>query len=534
MTMNKGQLWTLIRVNMLYVNPQATQKQRQKDKDSNQIVKSLLMNYVLTGVLFIVIYGGMMLAIDFPKYPGFFTSYVTIFTIMALAQSVTTINNVFYESKDLKDYLPLPFSQSTVFTAKFTAVAITVLPFILPLLALFVVTAIRSGYNMILAVIIGLILFLLFFVLIFLVCSLFVFGLTQTKTFNRHRKMFTFLMIGITMIAMVVGIMYVNSRQNAIYAGKKLVDQTVIGVFLPLHQILVHPLSYSAIGGIIGILALIVLGFFLIKTQIIPRMYRTELNTMAAPAKKHRQAGPHASRNFTQQLLHYNMGLLKNATLMGQVLVATLLMPGIFLFSFAINGNLNLSQLGPKYLGVLFLTGIVLSQMTLNQSAIVANIISLDGDNYNFIKSLPISQRTYLGLKFKFATALQEALLLVVGVVIGFVAHLNWALILALLAGLTLGNYLGSLFYFYRDYRNLVLNWTNISQLFNRSGGNFAVMFLLAGEVFGGGIIIALYAIAMTFNFAVLAINVIFVILLVAVTFFLIHHYQWTFWAKLK
>ncbi|GAF39318.1 ABC transporter, permease protein [Agrilactobacillus composti DSM 18527 = JCM 14202] len=99
---------------------------------------------------------------------------------------------------------------------------------------------------------------------------------------------------------------------------------------------------------------------------------------------------------------------------------------------------------------------------------------------------------------------------------------------------MTLGNYLGSLFYFYRDYRNLVLNWTNISQLFNRSGGNFAVMFLLAGEVFGGGIIIALYAIAMTFNFAVLAINVIFVILLVAVTFFLIHHYQWTFWAKLK
>lgn len=69
--MNLQQIKSLFSVNLLYANSQATQRQREKGKTKN-LTKSLLIQYGLVSLIMLPFFGLMMLAIDFPKYPGFF------------------------------------------------------------------------------------------------------------------------------------------------------------------------------------------------------------------------------------------------------------------------------------------------------------------------------------------------------------------------------------------------------------------------------------------------------------------------------
>ena len=132
-----------------------------------------------------------MVMIDFSKLPGFFTYYMMLFALIGFSQSLSAIFNVFFESKDLQDYLPLPIKQGEVFVAKFLAVGMTIVPFLLPLLILFFLTSYKSGYSIVIAVVGAILLFLIFFTLLFSLCSLIVFGMTKTKLFRRHKKLFT-------------------------------------------------------------------------------------------------------------------------------------------------------------------------------------------------------------------------------------------------------------------------------------------------------------------------------------------------------
>lgn len=70
--MNKRQLLTLTSVNLRYANPQVTDKARKKGKSGTQLTRYLIQQYVLSGFVFLVIYGLTMIALDFSRLPGFF------------------------------------------------------------------------------------------------------------------------------------------------------------------------------------------------------------------------------------------------------------------------------------------------------------------------------------------------------------------------------------------------------------------------------------------------------------------------------
>lgn len=105
------QLLQLMKVNLLYANPQLTRRQREKGKTGTALYRSLISQYLAIGVVFAVIFGGTMLFADLYHNVGVFTNLIALFTIIGLTQTITAINNVFFESKDLKDYLPLPLNQ---------------------------------------------------------------------------------------------------------------------------------------------------------------------------------------------------------------------------------------------------------------------------------------------------------------------------------------------------------------------------------------------------------------------------------------
>lgn len=61
--MNLQQIKSLFSVNLLYANPQATQRQREKGKTKN-LTKSLLIQYGLVSLIMLPFFGLMMLAIE--------------------------------------------------------------------------------------------------------------------------------------------------------------------------------------------------------------------------------------------------------------------------------------------------------------------------------------------------------------------------------------------------------------------------------------------------------------------------------------
>ena len=70
--MNSQIIKRLIAVNMLYVNPSSTNQIRKKGHKGKKVIRSIVQQYLMSGVIFLLIYGATMVMIDFSKLPGFF------------------------------------------------------------------------------------------------------------------------------------------------------------------------------------------------------------------------------------------------------------------------------------------------------------------------------------------------------------------------------------------------------------------------------------------------------------------------------
>ncbi|OUK49193.1 ABC transporter, partial [Enterococcus faecium] len=139
------------------------------------------------------------------------------------------------------------------------------------------------------------------------------------------------------------------------------------------------------------------------------------------------------------------------------------------------------------------LVGIALAFLTVNQTSFISNLISLDQENFLFIRSLPISMNQYLKEKFRFGWILQSFLTGGIALLSGLSFQLPLFFIPSLLFGSLFGCYLLSLRYFARDYRLLLLNWTNINQLFNRGSGSLGLVATMMGSLIISIILIVLY-----------------------------------------
>ncbi|OTN89429.1 hypothetical protein A5819_001921 [Enterococcus sp. 7E2_DIV0204] len=525
--MNKTQLLELTRVNLRYANPQVTDRARRKGKSGKALTRALINQYLLSGVLFLFIYGATMFLIDFSQMPGFFTYYVALFSILAFSQGISVIYNVFFESQDLPAYLPLPFKQSTIFSAKILVVALTVTPFVFPMFVVFLLTGWRAGIFLPVTIILAVLLFLLVLATVFAVCCLIVFGLTRTKFFKEHKKIVTSLLLGISMTIAIVGIIFMNGQSSYSETGQ--MDRSPITILLPLFQIVANPFSTSGLLSLAGLLGIFLVLMFAVKLLILPKLY--EQLTDATTAKGAQRRKYKANQNLGQLLINYNKQLLKEPNLIMQVLSNSLLMPVIFIVTFAIGGSLNLSHLDFRFIGVVFLGGIALAWMTINQTSFISNLISLDQENFHFVRSLPISMSKYMQKKFLVGLVIQFILTGGIALIGSCLFRLPLLFGISFVAGALLGSYLLCLRFFARDYRFILLEWTSISQLFNRGAGNTGLVLTMLGSIFGSLIILVIYGFAaMYLPFWPLTLGVL--ILIVLVTIFWVRYYRKNFWTN--
>lgn len=531
--MNSQIIKRLIAVNMLYVNPSSTNQIRKKGHKGKKVIRSIVQQYLMSGVIFLLIYGATMVMIDFSKLPGFFTYYMMLFALIGFSQSLSAIFNVFFESKDLQDYLPLPIKQGEVFVAKFLAVGMTIVPFLLPLLILFFLTSYKSGYSIVIAVVGAILLFLIFFTLLFSLCSLIVFGMTKTKLFRRHKKLFTSLMLGFSMIVSVGGVLAINFTQNSVdHSSTGIADRHAFSVFLPFYRVMHELFSVTGLITLLVLLAVTGLLLLALKFFVIPSLYEQfsdEASHTAATKRKRK-----TDQSLKQLLASYNRQLLKNPNLIMQVLTSSLIMPIVMIGTIVTTSPINLQTLTPKFMGVFFVAGIVFATIMLNQTSFVSNLISLDRENFSFIQSLPLSLEKYLRQKFWVGCKIQMLIAGGVGILIAVVLRFPIFLSLPFIAGILWGTYLLSLHFFSRDYRLLNVTWTNISQLFTRGVGNYGLMIWMFGSLFVGAILIVLYVVAVMMNVNPVLLNggVIIWLAILSVAWLLINRNN--FWKKLN
>ncbi len=521
--MFKSRLFTLLKMNLIYMNPQYTVQLRKKGKSGKKLVRSLLTQQLMLALLFLFMYSTMMVPLKLGSHPGFFAMYVALFTLMAVAQSVSVIFNVFYESNDLKDFLALPFKMSEVFLAKFLVVALGVVPFLLPIFSVFFLTATDAGMPVVFAVLFSLFLFLLFSLFIYTLCVWGISAFAQTKFFQQHQKMMTTGMMMVTTAGMLGGIFYLNFKTSSSNATLK--DAPKIFLFTPLYEAITKPGSLVSLAVIFGMIALTALAALFIFKTVIPRFYQQSTQHIVQKVKRKK-----AGRSLQKMLVSYNLNLIKDPTLLMQAVTMTLIFPVAFIFPLlslkGLIGNISLN-----FAGAFFLGGLGLSYLSVTTSSLVAVIISLDQERFSFMKSLPLSFKSYLKVKFWTMTVLQMLLNSVVVLALILISGISLLLGLCLLLGSILGTYLLCEFYFYRDYRFLTLNWTNITQLFTRGGGNFARMLAM----FAGYLVLALVIGLFVFLLHLSPIlgNVIILLLLVGAFVGGKMYFERAFWQKL-
>lgn len=525
--MNKPQLKALLAVNLRLLNPQVTDRYRKKGKSGRTLTKKLTLQFFVNMFVFILIYGVTMVSFDFTKLPGMFTFYVGLFVLLAFSQSISGIYNIFFAGKDLANYLPLPFQQQEIFLSKILIVSFNVVPFTLPMLLVFILTGWRAGMMIPLAILLGLIAYLLINAVILLACSLIVFGLTKTKLFRDHQNLVINGLMIITTIIAVGGIMLINSNNSS--SGAEL-DRPTIQFLLPVFQMFAQP--FSKMSGItwLGLVVLLVFFGSLIKKFVLPHLSEqlTQANNaFSSSSSKHKGIHRHGLKKNLDQ---YNRLLLKEPNLLLQVIMNSVMIPLVFTISF---GFAKIpTDLPMKWIGVFFVGGILFSLLTTTQTSLIGNLISLDRKNFEFVETLPISMTDYLKRKFQLGYWFQLIINAILILVVVIVLKVGWLMLLALLVGNILGTYFVSQHYFSRDYRLRVTNWTNVTELFNRGGGNLGMVATMFANIFVSGIVIAAYAFAIyLIPYPALINEMVFIAIVIGV-YFVWRHYQQSFWKK--
>lgn len=524
--MNKQQLKALLSVNLRLLNPQATNKYREKGKTGSALTRRLIGNFLFLAIIFVFFYGMSMVAVDMTEAPGLFTYFVALFLILGISQSMTWIANVFFAQKDLQDYLPLPFSERDIFASKIIIVTINIFPFTLPLLLLFATTSIYAKVPIVIAVIMALVLFVIITLLIELGCAFVVLLLSKTKFFQAHQQMILNILLGVTIVVAVVGMMYLNNQTDG--DGSSIRAFPMIGLFAPLFNLLVHPLAMGSIIHWIVLFVVTIGLIFLLKKSVVSSLMSQMINVNSNIEKTKVKSKKKRSTSLAGSLRSYNFKLLAEPNLLIQIFSNSILVPIVFIFSFSFNG-IN-SELGIKWLGVSFVGGMFMSGITMNQSSLISNLLSLDRDNFEFISSLPISTKYYLKNKFFFGFIAQLLINTILIITMSFVYNFGIIMSLSCILGSALGSFLVGQYYFYRDYRLRLANWTNITELFTRGGGNLMMILIMFIVLILGSLILGAYSFMIIGFSKPWITNGVVAIILILVSFFVMNHYKNVFW----
>lgn len=529
----------IFKINLLYANPAVTTKMWKKDKyrlNPDKIYKDIgIRSYVFGSIMMLFIYSLIFMPIDYSMFPYIVDYSVLLFIVMNIFQTFTYFFNVFYESKDIEGYMTLPIDQSTVFNAKMAVVSLATMQLAIPMVSIILLYLIRIDYPIFLAVLFALIDFLLLWGIIIVLNTLVMNGLSKTAILTKFK---TRIITAITVVTMILNVGFILVIQQF---SNKLAEKTILKkdlVYGPLTKMMT---SYTMHILLIVVIFLVVATLYALsvsklKNNFYSTIRKLQTNIVKSGNKKVKSVekemqldnklidknkdhllGNNSSQShqninnksldsvdnissigdiseskleksektsFIKTMFKYNLSLINDSTVISQSILLTIMMPVLVLFPNMIN---IMKYGGVEFISsnkLLFAIAISIAVAVLSSvysTGLPAIMISLDGENYNYIKSLPISEKNYFLLKYAFSvgiTAIFPMLLLIATFIFLKVGLL--ASIIGILSMLILSFSIGSQWVIF-DHKHAMTNWQNISELYSRiSRGWTMIIFFLS------------------------------------------------------
>lgn len=526
----------LVDINILYSSQEANLANLRKKQAKNpgkkvNVSARVLSSYIFSSLLMLFMFMNIAFRFPFEEMPSFFSSMVAILLVLAFSTSFTAFYNVFYESKDLVSYRPYAFKESEIIIAKGLSVLLPALAGIVPILAYFLVLYIRLAPSLWLGLPLMLLSLTLLFVSVTLVMVVAVHFLAQTRVFRKYQSIFSNVMIGIGVLIPLIFVLFLQSTFGSI------VDKVRDIPFLlyPLHifyKIAVEPLSTEAILGLLAWIALTVFLLYLTKKKVLPRFYDVILLNSEEKVKKERRSKERISttnkKGFFRMVLRYHLTLLGQGTGVITVLFTSAFLPYLMMIGLIskIRDSQIVQDIHPPYWLPLFFVGVFIAVVNNNITSLHSIALSLERENVDFLKSLPFDFARYVKVKFWIIFAVQSFLpvltLLGLSLYLGLpILSMIYLLVVWILASVIL-----SCHHYLKDVKNLSTNWSNITDLVNRSNRIVAIVLIFIYSAILMALVIgSLFLVRSLAPVLAISLGVGVLILLLALAIFSYHYY---------
>ena len=478
----------LVDINILYSSKEANlanlRKKQAKNPDKKVDVSGkLLRSYLASSLLLLILFSNLAFRFPFEEMPSSFSTMVAILLVLAFSTSFTAFYNVFYESKDLASYSPYAFKKSEIIIAKGLSVLLPALTGIVPILAYFLVLYIRLAPTLWLGLPLMLLSLALLFVSVTLMMVVAVHFLAQTAVFRKYQSIFANVMIGIGVITPLLFVFFLQSTSGDIVDRVRDIPPLLYPIHL-FYKIAVEPFSTEAILGLLAWIGLTLFLLYLTKKKVLPRFYDIILLNSEEKVTKERRSKEGIStpkKGFFRMVLRYNLSLLGQGTGVITVLFTSAFLPYIMMIGLIskVRDSQLVPDIHPPYWLPLFFVGVFIAVLNNNITSLPSIGLSLERENFDFLKSLPFDFARYVKVKFWIIFAVQSFLPIVILLGLSLYLGLPILSMIYLLAAWILASVILACRHYFKDVKNLSTNWTSITDLVNRSNGIVTMVLLL-------------------------------------------------------
>ena len=482
--MNLQAVRKLVKLNLLYAVAPAQlaayrQKQEKNPLKKIDIPKKILRSQLMIGLIYIALFGVLNSLINpIGNNPVLFANMISIFSAFTFSQSFIAFYNVFYESKDLTSYRPYAFREVEIILGKAISVMMVALMGLGPIIAYFIVLPIQYGKDFWYTI--PLMIINCFILLVFLGVFIFtlVHYLTSLSFFKKHKNIISNILLGF--VSVFSGLLYILiSNHNTVSILTKQ-ERAFIPPFEAFYAMILHPLSLDGMIGYIGWIGITVLLLVNIHYKILPTFYEKamEVSSIQQYSKRVRSF---SLDNFSKLVRKYHIQLMKEGSIIVQGIIAPSILPYLMLLPM-IFGIMREGITVTEFFTFRFLLSYLLFALLFATTNSIGNNLtsigfSLERENFEYLKVLPIDMKKYAREKFKVLFLAQSSVPILLLSIVLLVLRMPVLLVLTIIVTWFSISFGLSAWGFERDYRLRVPNWSNIVEL--QSRGNKFLLGLL-------------------------------------------------------
>ena len=537
--MRFNRILTLVKTNLIFAT-QSAQLQNYRKKQAKNPSKpvNVAMKTLTQQLLFAVMFGalfGIPGAISGRSYPPLqFASTVFLFLMILISQALPAVYNVFYESKDFESYLPYAFTELEVILGKSLSIVVATLQGFLPIVMLFGIHVYFSGGNFLLTIPISLIGALVLsatvYVLMFLLC----FFLAKIPFFRKYQSVIANVLIFGISLGAVIGYQMILSKSvvNTVLTGEM---PLFLKPVLAFYDAILDPLDmslYPTIGLVILVFVAILL---LVKFFVLPNFYQAVSQTSSSKVKVERvkEMELDGSKLSTKFVIRYTLRQLMEGSVLTQTIISAGILPYLFFIPTLINSFkapegfsamdfINLNTFLPFAMLVTFI-----AVFNTGGNNLLAVGISLERENYYYLKVLPFDMHQFLERKFWILFAIQSVIPVTLMTVICMVLRLPIYMTLGIILSWGIISLGLSRWGYARDLKLFTPTWTNVIELLNRMRSGFkAVIFMIVLFGFFFGAVYLLNKLPEWNRTFVWVITIAYVVLILGLSIFATFYYK--------